>query len=70
MLPPFLNAQVELFAAVKSLVFKSGVEVLFGPRLAAGVPGGAQKLQDTFFVFEEAFEVRRLVSPGSLCSFC
>ncbi|GAX85351.1 hypothetical protein CEUSTIGMA_g12768.t1 [Chlamydomonas eustigma] len=51
------DGQVELFSAVRSLVFRSAVAVLFGDSLLSIPDGGAEELEHTFFAFEEGFEL-------------
>lgn len=48
--------------AIRAMVFRSAVAVLFGDGLALSVPGGIEQLEETFFEFEEAFEVHDMVS--------
>ncbi|KAG1666305.1 hypothetical protein FOA52_004786 [Chlamydomonas sp. UWO 241] len=57
---------VELYGAVRTLVFQSAIESLFGPQLAASVPGGAPALQERFFEFEGGFEVGATPLPHAL----
>lgn len=53
---------MELFAAVKTLVFASAVDTLFGPHFALGdgASDGSKALETSFFEFEAGFEVRRV----------
>lgn len=49
---------VELFSAVRSLVFHAAVPVLFGPAFAHRTPGFLEDLERVFVEFEAGFEVR------------
>ena len=59
------DSQVELFGAVKKVVFRSAVEVLFGQDIF-GIAGGDEILESTFFEFEEAFELAATPWPHAL----
>lgn len=57
--------EVELFGAVRMVVFRAAVDVLFGLDLSV-IAGGAERLEDTFFEFEEAFELAASPWPHAL----
>jgi hypothetical protein len=52
-------SQVELWSASKTLVFQSAGGVLFGTKFFQR--HGPKAVQETFFGFEESFEVRELL---------